>query len=101
MPETPIFSLNDVEVFENEHGKQMSGKMINHINDASKLLSIEPEKIKAFVMVAIVDDPEQNFRLHHFATSRFNRLAVYSVLPSIQKMLMENFKKELTQEGLE
>lgn len=100
MTESPIFSLKDVEIFENERGRKMTGKMIMHLNDASKMLNVNPEQIKGFVMVAIIDDPEQNFRVHHFATSTFNRLSIYSVLPSIAKMLLENFKKEINPEGL-
>ena len=100
MTESPIFSLKDVEIFENERGKQMTGKMIIHLNNASRMLDVAPEQIKAFVLVAIVDDPEQNFRVHHFANTTYNRLSVYAVLSSVQKMLLENFKKEINPEGL-
>ena len=100
MTESPIFSINNVEVVTQEKTRQLTGNMINAISHASKLLEISPEEIKGFVIVAITDNPIQDIMLHQYAMNSKTRLALYGILPNIQKLLLENFKKEINPEGL-
>ena len=74
--------------------------MINQVNYASKMLDIEPEKIKGFILLAVTSE-DTNFSLSQFAVNNNHRMALYAMMPVIQKMLLDSFQKELDRKGLE
>lgn len=99
MPLPPFFSLDNINIVNTQKTIHLTGEMISDISHVSEMINIEPEKVKGYLLIAIVDS-EDNTRISQYSDSGLTRTSIYGIMPFVQKMLIDNYRKEINPEGL-